>query len=380
MRFFPALLITICCVLLAAPAWSQQRVLVVGDSLSIPLGEQLKTYYSLQSGVDYMCHGKVSSGLVRPDFYNWERVLDELAGRQRPDVLVVMLGTNDFKPLKTRQGSLRFGSTDWNREYARRVQRLISIARYHAPHSEIYWVGAPVMGKPDLNRAVTHINKVIAHQLGRNSRCRFIDTSAALADAKGRFIEYAPLDSGGRIRLRAKDGVHLTGQGAALLADSCLSVLAPGSEMMLANAAQKPRLQAAVAHPAPQPRKPAPKRDNPPPMESLPLQVAAASGAVSGQVAGNHAKVPRPAKTSKTKPVYVIQESSWSNKKEALRRASQLRAKGLKTHVETADLGKKGIWHRVMIGGYSSLERAKRQKDVLVKRYAISHTIILRQS
>ncbi len=373
MRYLPSLFLACCLMLATGTAQAAKNVLVAGDSLSISLGEQLETHFSLQPGVAFVRHGKVSSGLVRQDFYNWEHVLDDLAKRNRPDVLIFMLGTNDFKPLHVDGRSLGFGTPAWDKEYARRVQRLITIARHYNQNSAIYWVGAPVMGKPDLNTAVAHINKVVAGQCRRNQHCQFIDTSETLADAKGRYIEAAPLEQGGTIKLRAADGVHLTRQGAALLADHSLRAIMPGTRPILALKDQK-TLEAAAGQERPSfvvanassQAAPLPGLDR-----SDPTPTVAAPSTTGTEVAF------RP-RTSQEKPLYTLQESSWSNRKEALRRARQLEAKGLAVRVVAADLGKKGVWHRVMLGGFNSLELAVAHKQDLSRRFALSHTIIVK--
>ncbi len=378
MRYAFSLILACCLILVAHAPGAAKNVLVVGDSLSISLGEQLETHYSLQQGVSFVRHGKVSSGLVRQDFYNWEHVLDDLAKRHRPDILIVMIGTNDFKPLRVEGTSLGFGTPAWNREYARRVQRLITIARHYNQNSLIFWVGAPVMGKPELNSAVAHINRVIADQCLGTERCQFIDTSEALADAKGRYIEAAPLAQGGSMKLRAGDGVHLTRQGAALLADHSLRTILPDPRPLLALArATSQGAQESVANPDRLPPAVVNAASPAPSPQGQERTAAALATVEEHPVRGEIGARPVPTQAS---VLYVIQESSWSTRKEALRRARQLEAKGLSVRVVAADLGKKGVWHRVMIGGFDSLERAMAHKLDLSKRFALSHTIIVRNS
>lgn len=351
-----AILLFACCLAVlcaATSAQARQSILVVGDSLSIPLGERLETYFDLRSGVEFHRQGKVSSGLARPDFYDWEAVLQRLARAYQPDLLVVMLGTNDFKPLKVNAGSLRFGSNAWNREYGRRVQRLIDIARAHNPRVAVYWVGAPVMGKKDLDQAVRHVNKVIQVQVERNRNSQFIDTRETLADASGRFALFANTDQG-RVKLRADDGVHLTNVGATLLADRCLQFLdTVDTQPELVVLASTQRTPAKTVHTS---ANVAPER--------LPAQVVQI-------VAATHQE-------SATPPPYAIQESSWNEVAQAKRRAGQLAAKGLSAWVKSVNLGAKGVWHRVMIGSFETLATAKRHKLDLSKRFALSHTLIIK--
>jgi len=349
MRRVTSLTLAVCLLALgfAAQAQAARTVLVVGDSLSIPLAKQLERFYSLQRGVDFHSSGKVSSGLARPDFHDWEAEMERLARRHRPDLLYIMLGANDHKPMPKAPGSLRFASNAWNREYAKRVQRLLNIARSHNSDVAIRWVGVPVMQDPALDRGVQHINKLIAVQVGRNENCRFIDTRDVLADASGRYMAYADTGSG-RVKLRASDGVHLTAAGAAMLADSCLAPAGP--------AAVEPAVHVAVGGAQAQTAE----------VASEPERLPVRSVAVTAQAAS------APARS------YAIQESSWNEAGQAKRRAGQLSRQGLAAWIRTVDLGSKGVWHRVMIGDFDTLDRAKRTKLDLAKRYALSHTLVVR--
>ncbi len=438
---FVLLLLALGCVALPGQAQARESVLLIGDSLSISLGQQLERHYALRPGVEFHRQGKVSSGLARPDFYDWEAQLTSLARRQRPNLLVIMLGTNDDKPLRTATGVLSFGSRDWDREYRRRVQSLVDIARRHNPAVEIHWIGAPVMGKDKLDQAVRHINGVVAAQLARNTNCQFIDTRSSLTNQSGAYTQYTRTSSG-QVQLRADDGVHLTPTGAALLAQTYLDARGSGSGMLAA--APKPeaqpaqlRLHSAVAlrehSSGPSLQAPVAPRNaasaqartgNSAPAQTVvevktapaslpverpavvasapevttplqtaalrtPTQPAALPAAVSQSVASAPA-VSKPAVKSaqaaqpKLQPVqvagrpYALQESSWSDAAQAKRRADKLAAKGLSTWVKQVDLGAKGIWHRVMIGSFENLDRAQQHKRQLAQRFSLSHALIVR--
>lgn len=351
MRLATTLFLACCVIFLAAgTASANSRMLVVGDSLSIPLGQQLEKFYSLRKDVTFHSHGKVSSGLARPEFYNWERTLDKLAATQRPDTLVVMLGTNDFNSLSN---GAQFGTAAWDSEYSRRVQKLVDIARSYNSNVRIYWVGAPVMGRADLDKGVRHINSVIKQQMARNSGCTYIDTRNALSDAKGAFITFASTENG-RVRLRADDGVHVTSTGASLLADSCLQVLgAPAKAAPVLAAAEKAPRAVSASSRTPQ----APVRT------------------VAYTPVSTYSKM----QASASKP-YAIQESSWQNAAQAKQRAGQLATRGIAAWVKSVNLGHKGTWHRVMIGSYASLAAAKRDKLQLARNYALANTLIIRVS
>lgn len=203
-----------------------EKVLVIGDSLSIPLGKQLEDYFSKIPGIFFKRLGKVSSGLARPDFFDWERTLDKLAATMQPNTVVIMIGTNDNQSLKRGDGAtVHFGDKAWDAEYKRRMNRLFELCVQNNPDVKIFWVGAPIMGRPDLTKDVERINNVVRSLCDAKPNCQFIDTWDALADEQGRFTNHIVDISGERIRVRANDGVHLSLTGANILAGRCLQTL-----------------------------------------------------------------------------------------------------------------------------------------------------------
>ncbi len=203
-----------------------EKLLVIGDSLSIPLGKQLEDYFSKIPGIYFKRLGKVSSGLARPDFFDWERTLDKLAATMQPNTVLIMIGTNDNQSLKRGDGTtVHFGEKAWDAEYKRRMNRLFELCAQNNPNVKIFWVGAPIMGRPDLTKDVERINHVVRSLCDAKPNCQFIDTWDALADEQGRFTNHIVDITGERIRLRANDGVHLSLTGANILAGRCLQTL-----------------------------------------------------------------------------------------------------------------------------------------------------------
>lgn len=210
--------------LAAAPG---KRILVAGDSLSLFLADALRPMLAGRPQTAFASRGKVSSGLARPDFFNWEREMAALAAAHAPDTVIVMIATNDNQTLTRPDGTkVAFGRPGWDAEYARRVRRLVDITRSTNPSARIYWLGAPVMADPKLNADVAVINAVIARELAALPGCRYIDVSRTLADPAGRYAQ-AKITPDGPKATRTKDGVHLTPFGAKLLANAALASLGP---------------------------------------------------------------------------------------------------------------------------------------------------------
>ncbi len=202
-----------------------RSVLLIGDSLSIPLGQRLEEHFLKTPGLAFQRYGKVSSGLARPDFFDWEAGLTSLTRSMRPDTVMIMLGTNDTQSLKSPDGRVHhFGDTGWEKEYGRRMQRLFDICRASNPKARIYWIGAPIMGKPKLAQDVKAVNLVARSRCERTRDCHFVDTWAVLADREGNYLAAADI-AGERVRLRSDDGIHLSGPGARLLTDRFISAM-----------------------------------------------------------------------------------------------------------------------------------------------------------
>lgn len=198
---------------------------VTGDSLSIALASELEKSLAGRPGLGFTRLGKVSSGLARPDFFDWDRNMESLTSRFRPDAVVVMLGTNDNKPLRLADGTqISFGTPEWDRAYVAKVRHLVDIIRSHNASATVFWLGAPVMADAELSRDLKHINALLRKTMDSQADCHYVDTWPLFAAPGGGFALSKP-DVEGGAALRARDGVHLTTAGAQALAGHCLSVM-----------------------------------------------------------------------------------------------------------------------------------------------------------
>lgn len=78
--------------------------------------------------------------------------------------------------------------------------------------------------------------------------------------------------------------------------------------------------------------------------------------------------------------LYAIQESSFQSRDNAKSRAENLLAEGLQARVVEADLGDRGVWHRVVIGDFQDLAEARNYRRRLVRDHGLSATFILKNS
>ena len=196
------------------------RVLMVGDSMiagafGLFLARRLEQDYGLS--VDRS--GKSSTGLSRPDFYDWITEVEKLRVRGGPyDAVICMFGGNDGQGQHMGRGAdpmwIRYGESGWDDEYRRRVVAFAKAATGGV--SALYWVGMPVMGLDRLHGRMRHLNRIYRGELCVRPRAHFIDIWRTLADAKGRYVQRKRLGKK-RVSIRAGDGVHLTSAGATYL-------------------------------------------------------------------------------------------------------------------------------------------------------------------
>ncbi|MHC1712244.1 MAG: DUF459 domain-containing protein [Solidesulfovibrio sp.] len=205
---------------------SARRILLVGDSLSIGLGKSLDAVFAGRPGLTFAHLGKVSSGLANPAFFNWDAQLSAQIKTHHPDVVLIMLGANDNKNLPTADGrSAAFGSKEWDAVYTGRLTRLHAVARGENPAAAVYLIGVPVMGDQAFNAEMAHVNGVLAKAAKSLPGCSFIDVKDVLADPSGAYAPVAKAPDGGLVKLRAADGVHISGAGSRLLAARCLTAI-----------------------------------------------------------------------------------------------------------------------------------------------------------
>jgi len=69
---------------------------------------------------------------------------------------------------------------------------------------------------------------------------------------------------------------------------------------------------------------------------------------------------------------FVVQIASFRKREDATKLTARLKTYGLTVFVERADLGEKGVWHRVLSGPFPSHENADKAVDFLRKKERLS--------
>ncbi|MCB9750706.1 MAG: DUF459 domain-containing protein [Myxococcales bacterium] len=199
---------------------SAAAVLVIGGSaMSGALGRVLEEDLA-GAGYTTRREAKISSGLARPDFFDWPARARALYGEHAPAATICMFGGNDGQGLHMGADAeppwIRWHEPGWSEEYARRVDELLDAV---APAGErVFWIGMPMMGTEERTARMHRLNQIVRQRVGLRPRGYFLDTWALLADERGRYARTIRI-AGRRVTVRAQDGVHYTRGGARVLAD-----------------------------------------------------------------------------------------------------------------------------------------------------------------
>ena len=199
------------------------RVLIVGDSIGIDLGDALQPDLAQTGVVSAALDGRVSTGLTRPDYFNWPAELTADLKSQNPQVVVIMMGANDAQDFLG-PPDVPYTSPQWNTLYAERVAQFMQIAQ--SGGATVVWVGMPPMQSPGLNAEMSDVNAVVQQQAVKtNPPVTYLSTDRSLGTAQGGYTAFVTNGAGQVVNVRTPDGTHLTPGGGQVAAQQVIGEL-----------------------------------------------------------------------------------------------------------------------------------------------------------
>lgn len=213
-----------------------RTVLLLGDSLIVTsFGEFLEKSLNETPGVRAVRRAKSSTGLARPDFFDWMAVGREEITRHSPDVVVVIMGGNDGQGLTDDKGKamVQWGASGWEAAYRQRVEDFLHVLE--APGRKILWVELPVTGLKNFERKLGVIRRVLREAVSAHEAATHLETTPFFTDSKGALLREARVEGFHKpMRLRMDDGVHFTVAGGRYFADRVypvvMGLLGPGGD------------------------------------------------------------------------------------------------------------------------------------------------------
>ena len=195
------------------------KLWVGGDSLSLSLTVGFGRVTS-PTLVDFTRDTQLSSGLTRKDFLDWTQRLARLLIEDRPDVLVVMFGGNDYQDVIFDGQLLERPSQPWLDFYRSRVKEAMDLL--NQPGLQVIWVGQPVMRNDFYSEGMAHLNEIYRSEAAARQSISYFDTWSLFADPQGNYTD--TIDG---TLVREIDGIHLNTEGGIRLARAIWQQVAP---------------------------------------------------------------------------------------------------------------------------------------------------------
>jgi uncharacterized protein len=193
------------------------RVYTAGDSTAGGLGVSMQPLLD-DMGTEQQLDYKNSTGLTRPDFYDWPARLQSQVKALDPDVVVVMFGGNDAQPIELADGTkVNVDKPEWATEYGRRVGAAMDFLQQDG--RKVIWVGVTSAKSESFNDRLQVLHAVLVAQAAAHPDVTFVDTWPMFQSPDGKFADYVVDDDGVAKSMRSKeDGFHLNPTGAKHLA------------------------------------------------------------------------------------------------------------------------------------------------------------------
>lgn len=199
-------------------------VYIVGDSDAGTFGPYLQQLLDATLIAETELNYKVSSGLARPDFFDWPEELAATLPEVDPDVVVVTFGGNDSQGLSLPQADLQFivgdpvaNEAEWTEEYQRRAGEVMDLLSEN--DRKVIWVGIPNDDSPEVTAKLAIQDRAVKEAAAARPEVVFVDTWTRFSGRDGNWAEFVvdPRDGVGK-DVRADDGFHLNVTGAEILA------------------------------------------------------------------------------------------------------------------------------------------------------------------
>lgn len=192
-----------------------RKILVIGDFVAAGLAWGLDQTFAEESGIVVMDRANSASGLVREDYYDWNGQLLSILNDEKPDIVVVAIGSNDRQQIRLGNERLAPRSDAWEKAYTERIAAMADTLKVYG--RPFFWMGVPPMRQQSAMRDMLHFNDL--YRAGVTAAGGyFVDIWGGFTNEDGRFISSGP-DVAGQLRaLRSGDGINFTRAGRLKLA------------------------------------------------------------------------------------------------------------------------------------------------------------------
>ena len=205
------------------------RVAVVGDSLSQGLGPEIAQAFDPDVS-RVLPLGRQSTGLARQDYFNWQAAMRKLEEEFRPDLVFVLLGSNDNQAQVMPDGEeVPVGSVAWVETYQSRATAFLHEATSNGTH--VVWVGIPVVREHQRWEFYRRVNAIYRETAAADPFATYVDAWELFQARDGDYSAYLRNERGVLQEMRAPDGLHMTPAGYAFLAREAIRAAAEAFDL-----------------------------------------------------------------------------------------------------------------------------------------------------
>ena len=198
------------------------RVLILGDSLGLDVGQQLEGQLAATGVVKVNLDGRINTGLTRTDYFNWPAQAQADIAANNPQVVVGMMGANDPQDFLGPPYIPYANAAAWRAQYAANCNLFFTILR--STGAKVIWVTEPPMQDGVLNAKVALINQIQEQEAAKVGGITVVRGSQVLAGPGGSFQTY--LSNGQRlIAAREPDGIHITPGGSQIVGSAVIQAI-----------------------------------------------------------------------------------------------------------------------------------------------------------
>ena len=192
-----------------------RKILVIGDFVAGGLAWGLDQTFADEPKISVLDKSNNASGLVRDDYYDWNKQLPAILNDAKPDVVVVVVGANDRQQMRSGKDRLAPHSDAWEKAYVSRIAGMADTLKVFG--RPFFWVSAPPMRSSSASGDMDYLNGLYKPAVTAAGG-HYIDIWNGFTDDNGNYTSSGP-DVDGQLRaLRSSDGINFTRAGRLKLA------------------------------------------------------------------------------------------------------------------------------------------------------------------
>jgi uncharacterized protein len=218
----------------ATPIDSINRILVIGDSMAGGVGNGMARVAFGDENIQVLTRFNESSGITRPDIYDWAAALPKIMDGKNFTSVVVLIGLNDRQDIRTSSGRFALNTPEWTAAYQANTDLILDSLK--SQNVKIYWLSEPPMGDPAYDAEMKFVSGLQKDRVDAKGGI-YLDTRAMLLSPEGAYVDFGPDDTGEPKKLRQRDGVTFLKQGNNKFGQLILQAIKGGAAVNLPAAA-----------------------------------------------------------------------------------------------------------------------------------------------